>query len=51
MQTVDPDQMPHSAASDLDLLCLPVFLLWDARHKWVNSLFIIVNIFEPNGYS
>ena len=24
---VDPDQMPHSAASDLDLHCLPMSLL------------------------
>ena len=24
---VDPDQMPHSAASDLDLHCLPITLL------------------------
>ena len=30
---VDPDQMPHSVASDLDLHCLPISLLWDARHK------------------
>ena len=34
--SVDPDQMPHSAASDLGLHCLPMSLLWDARHKWVN---------------
>ena len=33
--TVDPDQMPRSAASDLGLHCLPMFLLWDARLKWV----------------
>ena len=33
--SVDPDQMPHSAASDLGLHCLPMFHLWDARHKWV----------------
>ena len=26
-KSVDPDQMPHSVASDLDLLCLTVFLL------------------------
>ena len=29
--------MPHSAASDLDLHCLPMSLLWDARHKWVKN--------------
>ena len=35
--TVDPDQMPHSVASDLGLHSLPVSFLWDARHKWVNE--------------
>ena len=30
----DPDQTLHSAASDLGLNCLPISLLWDARHKW-----------------
>ena len=30
---VDPDQTPRSAASDLGLHCLPMSLLWDARHK------------------
>ena len=34
--SVDPDQTPHSAASDLGLHCLPMSHLWDARHKWVN---------------
>ena len=33
--SVDLDQMLHSAASDLGLHCLPMSLLWDARHKWV----------------
>ena len=28
--------MPCSAASDLGLHCLPMYLLWDTRHKWVN---------------
>ena len=32
--SVDPDQTPRSAASDLDLHCLPMSLLWDARLKW-----------------
>ena len=31
--SVDPDQMSHSAAFDLGLHCLPVSLLWDARHN------------------
>ena len=34
---VDPDQTPRSAASDLDLHCLPMSLLWDARHEWVKT--------------
>ena len=34
--SVDQDQMLHSAVSDLGPLCLPVFPLLDARHKWVN---------------
>ena len=33
--SVDPDQTPHSAASDLGLHCLPLSHLQDARHKWV----------------
>ena len=33
----EPDQMPCSTASDLDLLCLPMSLLWDARLKWVKA--------------
>ena len=35
--SVDPDQTPSSAASDLGLHCLPVSLLWDARLIWVKS--------------
>ena len=31
----DPDQMPHSAASDLGLHCLPVTLLGVFRLQWV----------------
>ena len=34
--SVDPDQTAGSAMSNLGLHCLPVSLLWDARHKWVN---------------
>ena len=36
--SVDPDQTLRSAASELGLHCLPVFLLWDARHKWVKLI-------------
>ena len=32
----DPDQTPHSAASDLGLHCLSMSFIWDCRHKWVN---------------
>ena len=33
----DPDQMPHSVASDLGLHCLPVTLLGVSRLQWVNN--------------
>ena len=33
--SIDPDQRPHLAASDLGLHVLPMSFLWDARHKWV----------------
>ena len=36
--SVNPDQMLHSAASDQGLHCLPMSLLWDTRLKWVNSV-------------
>ena len=35
--SVDPDQTPRSAASDLGLHCLPMSRLRDAGHKWVNG--------------
>ena len=35
--SVDRDQMPHSAASDLSLHCLPKSFSWGARHKWVKD--------------
>ena len=31
----DPDQMPHFAASDLGLHCLPITLLGGSRLQWV----------------
>ena len=34
----DPDQMPHSAASDLGLHCLPSTLLGVSRLQWVKNL-------------
>ena len=33
----EPDQMPHSAASDLGLHCLPNTLLGVSRLQWVNN--------------
>ena len=42
--SVSPDQTPHFAASDLDLHCWLMSLLWDARHKWVK-----VNIYTSKG--
>ena len=33
--SVDPDQMQHSVASDLGLHCLPITLLGVSRLKWV----------------
>ena len=34
----DPDQTPRSAASDLDMHCLPVTLLGLSRLQWVNRI-------------
>ena len=36
--SVDPDQTLHFAASDLDLHCLQMSILYDARLKCVNTL-------------
>ena len=33
----DPDQMPHSVASDLGLHCLPITILLVYQLQWVNS--------------
>ena len=35
--SVDPDQTPRSAASDLGVHCLPMSLLWDAWRIWVKT--------------
>ena len=35
--SVDPDEMQHSLVSDLDLHCLQMSLLYNARHKWVKQ--------------
>ena len=34
----DTDQMPHFAASDLGLHCLPYTILRVSRLKWVNGV-------------
>ena len=39
---VNPDQTPRSAASDLDLHCLPRSILWDARRKWVKIIRTVI---------
>ena len=39
--SIDPDQTPRSAASDLDLHCFQITLLSDARHKWVITVNMI----------
>ena len=36
----DPDQTPHSAASDLGLHCLPITLLGVSRLQWVNLYWV-----------
>ena len=42
--SVDPDQTPHSAASDLCLDCLRMSLLWDARVKWVKTDLVCIGV-------
>ena len=41
----DPDQTPCSAAFDLGLHCLPMSILWDARHKWVEGKYCEIVLF------
>ena len=38
VNSVDSDQMPHSAASDLGVHCLPLTLFGASRLSWVNVL-------------
>ena len=40
---VDPDQTPHSVASDLGLHCLPITILWGLQTKmgYHNNIFNI----------
>ena len=41
----DPDQMPHSVASDLGLHCSPITLLQVSRLQWANDLYAIFFFF------
>ena len=41
---VDPDQILHSAVSDLGQHCLPMSHLWDTRHKWVNHCLSVLQL-------
>ena len=34
--SIDPDETLLYTVPDLGPHCLPIFHLWDARHKWVN---------------
>ena len=38
----DPDQTPHSVASDLGLPYLPMSHIKDARHIWVKNAIILL---------
>ena len=40
----DPDQMLHSAASDLGLHCLPVTRLVVSSLQWVRTVKILINL-------
>ena len=42
--SVNPDQTPRFAASDLVLHCLLMSHLWDARHKWVKRADIFATL-------
>ena len=43
--SADSDQMPHLAASDLSLHCLPITLLWDTWHKGLLTVFVQICLF------
>ena len=44
-KSVDPDQTPRSAASDLDQHRLPMPLLLDTRRKWVKA-YTVCHLFK-----
>ena len=39
--SADPDQTPHSVASDLALCYLPMSHIKDARHIWVKNAILL----------
>ena len=43
--SVNPDQTPRSAASDLGLHYLPIYFLQDARYKWVQQMYFITCLY------
>ena len=48
----DPDQTPHSAASDLGLHCLPIILLEVSGLQWLNgsNIFGTMEIYSRHGF-
>ena len=42
--SLDPDKTPRSVASNQGQHCLPISLLWDARHKWVKNRTLLEGI-------
>ena len=46
----DPDQTPHSVASDLGLHCLPMSHKKDARHMLVKKKAIILQSYKSSSY-
>ena len=45
--TGDPDQMPHSAVSEMSLHCLPITLLGVSRLQWVKMCKQTLPIKQP----
>ena len=39
----DPNQAPHSVASDMGLYCLPMSHKRDTRHIWVKKAIILLS--------
>ena len=40
----EPDQTPHSVASDLGLHCLPITLLRVFRLQWVKNMYYVLEM-------